>query len=157
VLAHLRSLFSRGEAKKEFKKHLIRLTWQRGYSKKRTGQLLRVIDWMMILDENLEKKLRRELAAEEQEIMKRYVTSWERMAKEEGILEGQLKGKEEGQLKTLRANIQEILDARFGASPTVLGESLDQIGNIEELRALLRQAATCSSLDGFAQQLSMAE
>jgi hypothetical protein len=31
VLAHLRSLFSRGEAKKEFKKHLIRLTRRRGY------------------------------------------------------------------------------------------------------------------------------
>ena len=157
VLAHLRAQKARGKAKKEFKKQLIRLTWQRGYSKKQTGQLLRVLDWLMILPEDLERELRRELVVEENQYMKQYVTSWERMAKEEGILEGQLKGKLEGELKTLRANIQEILDARFGAPPRVLVKNLEQIGNPEYLRTLLRQAVTCSSIDVFTEQLSMAE
>ncbi len=82
-----------------------------------------------------------------------YVTSWERMAKEEGKLEGKL----EGELKTMRANIQEILDARFGAPPRLLVDNLEQIGNPDDLRIFLRQAATCSSIDDFTEQLSMAE
>ncbi len=80
---------------------------------------------------------------------KQYVTSWERMAKEEGKLEGEL--------KTMRANIQEILDARFGSPPRLLVDNLEQIGNPEYLRTLLRQAVTCTSLDVFTEQLSIAE
>ncbi len=152
VLAHLRSLFSRGQAKKEFKKHLIRLTWQRGYSKKQTGQLLRVVDWMMILPEDLERELRRELAAEEQQYMKQYVTSWERMAKEEGILEGQVKGK----LEALRGALQETLQLRFQRIPDDVVETINHITELERLQALHREAVLCPKLEDFSEQLSLA-
>ena len=151
VLAHLRTLQARGrgKAKKEFKKQLIRLTWQRGYSKKQTGQLLRVVDWMLILPENLERELRQELAAEEQQYMKQYVTSWERMAREEGKLEGQV--------EALRATITEVLALRFGAVPEKLAALVNHLSDPERLRALQRQAVLCSSLDEFTEQLAMDE
>ena len=153
VLAHLRMLQTLGDDKlpvrKAFKKQLIRLSYQRGYRPKQTGQLIRFLDWVMRLSDNLEQELRQELTAEEEQLMKQYVTSWERMAKEEGKLEGEL--------KTLRANIQEILDVRFGMSPRLLVDSLEEIGNPDYLRLLLRQAATCPSFDTFTQQLSLAE
>ncbi len=153
VLAHLRTLQTLGDDKlpvrKDFKKQLIRLSCQRGYRPKQTGQLLRFLDWVMRLSENLEKELRQELAAEEEQLMKQYVTSWERMAKEEGQLEGEL--------KTLRATIPEILKLRFGKVPRKLSLSVKRIADPEQLRVLQRQAVVCSSLDSFTEQLSMAE
>lgn len=82
-----------------------------------------------------------------------YVTSWERMAKEEGKLEGQL----EGERKALRATIAETIELRFGALPENLATWVNGISDLAQLRALQRQAVTCSSLNTFAESLSLAE
>ena len=84
---------------------------------------------------------------------KQYVTSWERMAKEEGKLEGTL----EGELKTLRGTIQDVLQIRFGDAPDPIPNKLEQIEQAEILKALHRQAITCSSLDFFTEQLAIEE
>jgi hypothetical protein len=173
VLAHLRTLQTVGEKKaptrKVFKKQLIHLCWERGYRPKYTGQLLRFLDGVMWLPDNLEQELRQELAIEEKELMSQYVTSWERMAKEEGkwegklegILEGQLKGKLEGELsgeqKALRATIAETLELRFGTLPANLMTWIQGLSDLEQLRGLQRQAVTCPSLATFAEPLSLAE
>lgn len=149
VLAHLRTLQTVGkekaQARKDFKKQLLHLCWQRGYEKKWTGQLLRFLDWVMKLPKNLEQQLRQELAKEEKLIMKKYVTSWERMAGEES------------ELKTLRTIIADTLELRFGKVPRKLNLSVKQIVDPQQLRALHRQAVTCTSLESFTEQLSVAE
>ena len=146
VLAHLRTLQTLGDDKlpvrKAFKKQLIRLSYQRGYAKQQTGQLIRFLDWVMRLSDNLEQELRQELTAEEEQLMKQYVTSWERMA-------------EESELKTLRGTIQEALSIRFGITPDPITKKLEQIERAEILRALHRQAVLCSSLDSFTEQLAL--
>ena len=134
-----------GPARKAFKKQLIRLSWQRGYQTKQTWQLIRFLDWVMRLPENLEQELRQELAAEEESLMQQYVTSWERLA-----------GKE-SELKTLRETIEEVLNIRFGAAPEPITKKLEQIEKAEILKAIHRQAIICSSLDVFTEQLAMEE
>ena len=93
--------------------------------------------------------------------MQQYVTSWERMAKEQGKVEGKLEGKLEGELvgeqKTLRATIAETLQLRFGLLPVDLTTWIQGISDLEQLRRLQRQAVTCPSLDTFAEQLSLSE
>lgn len=149
VLAHLRTLQTQTDnrmpMRKAFKKQLLHLSWQRGYRPKETGQLIRFLDWVMRLPENLEQELRQELAAEEKELMSQYVTSWERMA-----------GKE-SELKTLRGTIHEVLHIRFGTAPEPITKQLEQIETAERLKTLHRQAITCTSLDVFTEQLALDE
>ncbi len=153
VLAHLRTLQTLGDDKlpvrKDFKKQLMRLTWQRGYRPKQTGQLLRFLDWVMRLSENLEQELQQELAVEEQQLMNQYVTSWERMAEE--------KGKLAGQVEALRQALQETLQLRFPQiSPDML-ETINNITQIDRLQRLHREAVISSQLEAFTEQLSLAE
>ncbi len=89
--------------------------------------------------------------------MKQYVTSWERMAKEEGKLEGKLEGQLEGERKALRATIIETLELRFGTIPEHMATWVNGISDLAQLRLLQRQAVTCTSLDTFAEPLSLAE
>ena len=89
--------------------------------------------------------------------MSQYVTSWERMAKEEGKLEGKLEGELVGEQRALRATITETLQLRFGTLPLKLITWIEGVSNLEQLRGLQRQAVTCSSLDTFAAQLSLSE
>ena len=134
-----------GPARKAFKKQLIRLSWQRGYQTKQTWQLIRFLDWVMRLPENLEQELRQELAAEEESLMQQYVTSWERLAKEEGKLEA------------LRVALQEILKLRFQSVPPDLLETVDNITDLERLQQLHRAAVLCPQLETFTAQLALAE
>ena len=79
----------------------------------------------------------------------RYVTSWERMDREDAKLEGQV--------EQLRATICEIIELRFGTVPDHLREFVNHQSDPDQLRALQRQAVICSSLDDLNGQLSIAE
>ena len=76
-------------------------------------------------------------------LKKQYVTSWERLAKEEGKLEGELVGEQ----KALRATIAETLELRFGTLPTDLTTWIQGISDLGQLRGLQRQTVTCPSLE----------
>jgi tRNA A37 threonylcarbamoyladenosine dehydratase len=54
------------------------------------ARLFRLIDWMMTLADRLEREFRAELRQYQEECQMPYVTSIERLAKEEGIQEGRL-------------------------------------------------------------------
>jgi hypothetical protein len=84
--------------------------------------------------------------------MKKYVTSWERIARKDALLEGAL----EGELRTLRAVIGETLEVRFGALPEAAAKLLEQINDPQALRGLHRQAVQCESLAAFLVQLPVA-
>jgi hypothetical protein len=71
---------------------------------------------------------------------KPYISSWERMAIQE----------------TLRANIIEIPEIRFGALPPGIAEILDEIIDAEVLRELRRQAVKGASLDALVEHLPVA-
>ena len=71
------------------------------------------------------------LEKEGQEMGKPYVTSRERIAIQ----------------RTLRADITEIPEIRFGALPTCITEILDGSYDAEILQELLREAVKCESPD----------
>jgi len=87
----------------EFKRDLIRECYKEGYTRKQIHFLLRFIDWIIQLPKDIEKKLSNEITKLEEEHKMKYVTSWERIAKEEGIEIGKEEGieigKEEGEKK----------------------------------------------------------
>ncbi|MCL1472715.1 hypothetical protein [Argonema antarcticum] len=67
----------------------------------------------------------------------RYVTSIERLAREEGMIE---KGRED---------IIDVLQIRFEDLPGELVQEINQIEDVEQLKTLHRQAVTIGSLAEF--------
>lgn len=73
----------------------------------------------------------------------RYVTSIERLAKEEGI--------EQGMLQNLQENVIKILQTRFGVAPERVVEVINGIEDQSLLRTLFTNAITVSSTEEFQQ------
>jgi hypothetical protein len=89
---------------------------RRGYDRKDVLELFNFIDWIMGLPTGLEKQFRIELERLEAERHMRYVTSVERLIREEGRQEGRL----EGEVLLL----QRQLSRRFGPLPAWVIERL---------------------------------
>ena len=70
-----------------------------------------------------------------------------------GIREGKREGIELGQIEATRDNILEILEARFSRVPASLRKTLKSIVDRRELKLLLREAATVTTLKSFDQRL----
>ena len=87
VNAQLRSyeLKKAGNKKKSTVKwELIRQCYERGYTKKRIDALLKFIDWLIHIPDDLNKQLTKKISKLEEEYKMPYVTSWEKIAKKEG-------------------------------------------------------------------------
>ncbi len=70
---------------------LIRQCCKRGYKKRQIYTLLKFIDWIIRLPEDFEARINEKIIKLEEENKMPYVTSWERMAKEDGVNEGKIK------------------------------------------------------------------
>jgi hypothetical protein len=79
----------------------VRQLYERGMSRDDVLQLFRILDWMMDLPPALERLFKQEAEQIEQEMRMPYVTSVERLAKQEGITEGKAEGRVEGQAEML--------------------------------------------------------
>ena len=71
-----------------WKVRIVRGLYERGWTADRVRQLFRVIDWIIDLPVELQKEFRMNLNAIEKEKRMPYVTSVERLARDEGKLEG---------------------------------------------------------------------
>lgn len=90
VMAHLKAQESRdGVTRKGWKMRLVRLLYQRGYGREDILELFRVLDWLLQLPEDLALEFRRELIAFEEQANMPYITSIERLGRQEGRQEGQ--------------------------------------------------------------------
>ena len=92
TLAHLRTQGTRNQSARRYraKYRLIRLLYGKGWAKNRIIQLLRIIDWLMALPPHLEQSLQQRITAIEGETHMQYVTSFERLAKQDGVQQGQV-------------------------------------------------------------------
>ena len=90
VLAHLKALETRKDTASRYawKVRLIRGLYDRGWTAKDVRQLFRLIDWMMTLPAELQSEFRSEMYRFEEERKMPYLSSFERLAKEEGRAEG---------------------------------------------------------------------
>lgn len=81
----------------EAKKHLTRTLFRRGYSKDRIAELLRLIEWMITLPEALEADYSKQVKLLKEEPQMAFVSTLERLAKDEGIAEERQRAEAEKQ------------------------------------------------------------
>jgi hypothetical protein len=132
---------------------LTRQLYERGFKKKDILELFRLIDWLVALPEDMAVEFRRELRQYEQEKRMAYVTSIERLGRQEGLAEGHQKGLARGRQSALRESVLELLEVRFGKIPPAARKKVESISDEVALKRLHREAALASSLKSFLAQL----
>ena len=125
---------------------LVRLALDRGYTEEQVENLIRLLEWVMVLPEVLEERYEQFLEEVKREQNTPYLSVLERKALREGWEQVVQKGLQEGILTLLRT--------LYGAVPAELGAQLRAIRDIETLNALYPLALSAGSLEKFAQQLA---
>lgn len=143
VLAYLKTRVTRTypEDRLQWKLRLFKLLYKRGYSKEDIVELMRFIDWIMVLPEALTIRFDEAVFQYEEERRMKYVTSFERHGIKKGI--------QQDQLQTLREAIGDNLEVRFDQVPETIVEAINAIDDLPLLKQLHRDAVTVSSLDEF--------
>ena len=148
VMAHLEAQRTRGDGRGRLrgKLALVRELHRRGYGARDVQQLFRFIDWLLRLPEELQHDFRSELRALEEEQSMPYITSIERMGREEGRKEGREEGREEGRKEGLLQAVRLALELRFGEAGLAL---MPEVQPLDDAMLLRIQAALIrgSSLD----------
>ena len=148
VMAHLKTQEVKdGLERKRWKLRLVRLLYQRGYDRKDVLELFRFIDWLLALPKGLEKEFRQESLALDEENEMPYVTSIERLAKEEGY--------EEGALQEAREMVLEALATRFKSVPEDISSAIQAMESRTTLKNVHRQAISCRTLAAFRKTLRL--
>ena len=151
VAAHLAAQATGGdmELRKVLKGQLARRLYERGYSKKEILELLRLIDWLLVLPKGLEIAFRAELTTFEREKTMPHITSFERLSREEGLQEGLQQGQQQGRQEA----ILDLLSVRFGDVSVTVVERVKALHEEAVLRRLLREAAVLPTLEAFLTKL----
>ncbi|MCW5558424.1 MAG: hypothetical protein KIT22_11410 [Verrucomicrobiae bacterium] len=140
--------------RKRLKLELVRQLHARGYERKDALELLRLIDWQIALPGPLEIAFQQEAKELEKDTAMPYVTSFERLGREEGRKEGReegiLTGIHTGQLAATREAIKEALRLRFGDVPDEVADSIAAAADASLLREWHRMAITSPSIEAFA-------
>ncbi len=144
VVAHLKTLETRQdmEARKGWKVRLLKGLFERGFTGDEIRQLLRLIDWMMDLPEEMEEQVQEEMVRFGEEKNMPYVTSFERIGFKRGKAEGKAEGKADALLH--------VLARRFSnAVPADLEALIRATTELERLDRWLDLAFEAASLDEF--------
>ena len=147
VLAHLRALASQKTPDKRlrWKTFLVKLLYDKGYSRHDILELLRFIDWVLVLPKELEERFLEVVEHYEERETMQYVTSWERI----GLERGREQGLEQGAVATSREAVVEILKTRFHVVPDTIESMINQMNDLAALKSLLKKAVTIESPEAF--------
>ena len=139
VMAHLKTKATHRnpESRLQWKLSLVRRLFERGYSREDILGLFRFIDWIMVLPDELARSFKAEVRSSEEAQRMRYVTSIERLAREEGMLE------------KAREVLIVGLQTRFGEVPESVVEVINRIEDQSLLQTLLINAITTSTFEKF--------
>jgi hypothetical protein len=151
VMAHLRAQATHGEpqSRLRWKLRLVKGLYERGFNREDVLELFRVIDWMMALPQELERRFDQEFEKFEEERAMPYVTSIERRAIERGRAEGL----QQGRLEDAREAVIDNLEARFKHVPEAFHAAIQGVQDVDRLRELRKHAAVTPSLEAFQQSL----
>ncbi|HAB16542.1 MAG TPA: transposase [Verrucomicrobiota bacterium] len=128
--------------RKRLKLELVRQLYARGFERKDVLELLRLIDWQIALPRSLEIAFQNEAKELEKDQVMPYVTSFERLGREEGL--------QTGRLAAAREAIEEALRVRFGVVPDEVAEAVAKAADLSLLREWHRTAITAPSIEAFA-------
>ena len=150
IMAHLRAMETRRDMNRrfEYRWEITRAVYERGYGRKEVWELLRLIDWLLTLPEELKLEYRNRVLEYEKENDMPHVTVFESVSHQEGLLKGEAKGRrEEGQslvLKQLRRRVGELPAGLLQAVEDLslpaledLGEALLDFRQVADLQAWL--------------------
>lgn len=130
------------------KMELMKSVYHLGYTADDIRGIYRLIDHMMLLREDLQLQFRGEILEFEERNSMPYITSIERLARDEGLEQGIERGLERGALRiTLR-----LLEKHFGPVPAALREELGKL-NVERLEELAEAVMDMGSHDDVAEWL----
>jgi len=146
VAAHLATQRTAGDMaqRHRLKWALTRRLYERGCARQEVLELFRLIDWLLVLPEDLAVAFQRELRDYELQKAMPYVTSIERLGRQEG--------RQEGRVQTLREDITDILEVRFHEVPPALWERIQGLQDETELKRLHRRAVQVRALDEFTRE-----
>ena len=141
ILAQLKVLETRDvpRLRWQWKLRLVKGLYDRGLKREQVRQLFRVLDWMLALPPELEQSFRTDLERFEEARRMPYVTSIERLAREEGHKEGVAEG--------LQIAILKVLEHKFKKLPAKHIRKVRSVREIDELSALLQAANDAETLD----------
>jgi hypothetical protein len=143
----------------QWKLRLVKGLYDRGLKQEQVRQLFRVLDWMLALPPELDQSFRTDLERFEETRRMPYVTSIERLAREEGLQEGLEKGiekgikkgiekgRQEGVAEGLQIAILKLLELKFKKVPAKHIRKLHSVCEIGRLSALLQAANDAEALD----------
>ena len=136
VMAHLKTKATRGNAPERlrWKIELIRQLYARGYERTDIHELFRFVDWLLVLPEDMAKSFRERVEEIDQESKMKYVTSIERLSREEGLLDG------------LQLGALTLFEERFGPLDASI-RGLVEKASREQILLWMKRILTASSLD----------
>ncbi len=150
VMAHLKTQSTRRQPaeRQTWKFYLARRLYERGYARKEVVNLLRFIDWVMILPKAMDALFWEEMQALEQEKQMPYLMGVERLS----LAKGRKQGREEGSQQEALRMLTLLLQHRFQSVPEDLQARLSGL-SVEQLESLAQALLTVDSLAAFERQL----
>lgn len=147
VMAHLKSKTTKSHPTNRFKGkiELVESLYKRGYSRESVLELLRFIDWLLVLPDDLELKFDEAVDKLEEEKRMLYVTSWERRA----LKKGREEGRQRGEVKAMRKSVLEVLETRNFTIPITISERIQHIDDTATLSTLHKEAIRADSIEQF--------
>ncbi|MEM8604500.1 MAG: DUF4351 domain-containing protein [Cyanobacteria bacterium P01_H01_bin.121] len=143
VLAHLQAQQAKNPLElKGVKFNLLRSLYERGFTRSQITNLFRFIDWTMMLPESLERQFWQELRLFEQELSMPYVTSVERI------------GRQEGRQEEAYALVMRLLARKLKSVPESASNAIQQLptDTLEALAEALLDFSTLSDLEIWLQE-----
>ena len=156
VMAHLKALTTPKASTERFdwKLSIIKRLYEMGYGRDDIWNLYRFIDWIMVLPEELNRKLHNEIIKYEEGKNMPHITTAEKIGIEKGIQQGIQQGVQQGRLQNAREAILENLEARFEVVPRSVIKRIDQIEELSLLKILHKRSVVVDSLEQFKETLS---
>ena len=133
---------------------LVRSLLGSGLSEPKVWEVLRLIHWLLALSAPEELRFRQELRKLQQETTMPYISTYDRLVREEGRQEGLREGWQGGRITALREMLIEDLIQRFGPPPEVLLARIDEVRDEVQLRRMVRAAFAATSFESFAKAVS---
>ena len=137
--AHLMTQASKHDPQKRYvwKWKLTRMLYEKHFSREQILNLYRFIDWLMVLPELLSKKFNTQHKDYEEDKKMPYITTAERI------------GREEGMLADAREMVLEALDIKFNTVPGDMRRIINALNNRVLLKKLHRSAIQSKDIQEF--------
>lgn len=146
VLAHLitRQTRKRPRARYAAKVKLIKELYERGWAAADVRQVFRVIDWMMNLPKPLEVDFCHEIKQYEEDKHMPFITTPERIGREEGRTEGLTEGLTKGRTEGLIKGIEVAIELKLGEAGLGLMTEIRAIADEAKLETILHAIRTAA-------------